>query len=399
MASAGETSALESQRPISIDGRQRFDWLQALRGVAALAVVITHARLEFRNTPLWETADRWLRSGESGVDLFFVISGFIMVYTTRNDPGGAASAVSFSIKRLARIWPAYAFVTILAAMLYYGLQLLSNPVSQSALLKSLLFIPVSYDNFYARQVLPQGWSLNYEMYFYFAFALSLLASRLRWVIFCALFFLTLIVVPALSNAPSLVDPFLAFAGRNYAFDYMAVIANPMIWEFLGGALAGLAFDSKFRFGSAILGWVAIAIAALVCLAVLTHPTFSHGPFQWGSCFILLVFAVSIASKDVKLNIHPILVGLGNMSYTLYLVHLLVMDLATQLLTLNGFDRLDHPFVYVAIVVALSLVAAALSYRFLEQTLSQDFKVLLLKLPQLLGRRRSLRAAPAYPPDA
>jgi exopolysaccharide production protein ExoZ len=399
MASVSAVTVLESQRPANDDGRQRFAWLQALRGVAALAVVITHARLEFQNTPLWETVDRWLRSGEAGVDLFFVISGFIMVYTTRNDRGGLVSAVSFSIKRLARVWPAYAFVTIVAGTLYYGLQLLWDSTSQSELLKSLLFIPVSYDSLYARQVLTQGWSLNFEMYFYVAFAFCLLASRLRWAIFCSLFVVTLLALPALFGAPSLLDPRLAFAARPYPFAYMAVIANPMIWEFFGGALAGLAFVSRLRFGSPVLGWIAILGAALLCVIVLAHPTYSHGPAQWGSCFIVLVFVVSIASKDVNLKIHPVLVGLGDMSYTLYLIHLIVMDITTQILTLNGFDKLLHPFAYVAIVVSLSVVAAALSYRFLEHALSRDFNALLLRLPQMLRRRNAWRPAPAYPPDA
>jgi exopolysaccharide production protein ExoZ len=399
MAKVSAVSALQSPEPASPEGGHKFAWLQALRGVAALAVVITHARLQFQNTSLWEPADRWLRSGEAGVDLFFVISGFIMVYTTRNDRGGLASAISFCVKRLARVWPAYAFVTVLAALLYYGLQLVWDPAAQSTLIKSLAFAPASYDALYARQILPQGWSLNYEMYFYGAFAVCLSAGRLRWAVFCALFALTLLVAPALWSAPSLIDPRLAFARQPYPFAYMAIVTNPMIWEFVGGALAGFVFVSTWRIGSALLAWLAIVAAAAFCIVVLAHPTFSHGPAQWGSCFVVLVLVLSIASKDVRLKIPPVLVGLGDMSYTLYLVHLIVIDLTTQILTLSGFDKLIHPFAYVAIVVCLSLAAAAASYRFLEHTLSQDFKAMVLRLPALVGRQSDWRAATVHRPEA
>ncbi len=87
----------------------------ALRGLAALAVVATHARFEFQNTALWPIVDPWLRPGESGVDLFFVISGFIMAHTTRGAGGGPPAAASFAIRRIARVWPAYIVATLLRA--------------------------------------------------------------------------------------------------------------------------------------------------------------------------------------------------------------------------------------------------------------------------------------------
>ncbi|RLM48911.1 acyltransferase, partial [Halobellus sp. Atlit-31R] len=94
------------------DTRPKFAWIHALRGIAVLLVVLTHARYFFLDTPTWQLAEQWLRPGAMGVDLFFVISGFIMVYTTRHAAGTRGEAVDFLVRRFARILPLYALVTV-----------------------------------------------------------------------------------------------------------------------------------------------------------------------------------------------------------------------------------------------------------------------------------------------
>ena len=401
-ALASGSSGDESDRsprtlhPLAIDERRRLDWLQAMRGVAALAVVMTHARFQLQNTPMWGAADRWLGPAESGVDLFFVISGFVMVYTTRNDPGGLRSAKSFAIKRLSRVWPAYAVITIVAALLNHGASLFSDTTYQCDILKSLFFIPTSYGQLYGRPILVQGWTLNFEMYFYLVMAVCLTARRLRWAAFCFWFFVTLLVAPILSSAPSLTSPFVASASDHYPLRYMAVITNPIIWEFVGGAFAGLAFSTRLRFGSPVLAWAALIAAASIGLCFVFYPNYSHGPTQWGACYLLVVLTTSIASKDINLNIPRIFVTLGNISYTLYLIHLLAIDELTQLLRTYGLERQTHTLQYTAFAVVLSIVLATICHRFLENTLADDFKRLLQRLLDAPRRRTASEGGAGMP---
>jgi exopolysaccharide production protein ExoZ len=396
-AALGDPGPRASLR-VAPDQSRRFDWLQALRGVAALAVVLTHVRIEFRGTPLWESADAWLRGGESGVDLFFVISGFIMVQTIRNDRGGWPSAKSFMIKRLARVWPAYALVTLVVGMLTYGAGLFFNADNLQVLIRSMIFVPVSYQRLFQNQIVIQGWTLNFEMYFYLVLAICLAAGRLRWAMFFSWFIFSLIVVPLLSQSPSLTDPALVFSDNWAPFSYLKILANPIIWEFVGGACAGLAYNTSLRFGSASLSWTAVIAAAAICAGCVVNPDYSHGPTQWGWGFLVLVATLAIASKDIALNPPRVFVRLGDMSYTLYLTHVAVITFASQFLASRSFDKLAHPLAYGLVVTVLSIAVAALSYRFFERTLSDDFKALLLLALDGPRVRSNRRAAAAYPPD-
>ena len=87
-AERGDCGSMQQKSPLS---QRRLDWIQALRGVAALSVVLTHTRRIFLDTPMWDQADKIFFPFATGVDLFFVISGFIMVYTTFGQRGPKAS--------------------------------------------------------------------------------------------------------------------------------------------------------------------------------------------------------------------------------------------------------------------------------------------------------------------
>ena len=109
--------------------------------------------------------------GAAGVDIFFVVSGFIMVVTTmKRDmaPG------EFLLHRIARIVPVYWVVTILLfAIVMYGFKPVGIMRMQPDwLAKSLLFIPFDRDG-RVEPIISVGWTLNYEMFFYLLFALGL----------------------------------------------------------------------------------------------------------------------------------------------------------------------------------------------------------------------------------
>src|SRR5258708_26611358 len=142
--------------------------VQYLRGIAAMLVVLHH--LYFDNTQL----------GPFGVKIFFVISGFVMWFTTA---GVNVSPLSFWRRRLVRIVPLYWF--FLSLLVGIGLSpphyLKSTEITPGTVVKSFLFIP----HFHAVQkviapILIPGWSLNYEMFFYFIFGIALLIESLAF---------------------------------------------------------------------------------------------------------------------------------------------------------------------------------------------------------------------------
>lgn len=131
---------------------ERLAGIQALRFGAALMVVGAHLIPGFENI------------GRHGVDVFFVISGFIMVYTSEALFGQVGAPRRFLLNRLTRIVPLYWLMTLLTASI-------QHPTAAHTAM-SLLFVPVD-----GLPVLSVGWSLNIEMFFYLAFSMALLVAR------------------------------------------------------------------------------------------------------------------------------------------------------------------------------------------------------------------------------
>jgi len=157
----------------------RLDTLQYLRAFAALAVVYSHTAMQVESY-----APALPQLGSFGVDIFFVISGFIMVYIARpND-----TPVRFLVNRIRRVVPLYWFFTLLLAVILLIAPYLFNSAALDGptLLQSLFFWPAFSlaSPSHVWPLLAPGWSLNYEMFFYVLFALSLwlpMAVRLPFI--------------------------------------------------------------------------------------------------------------------------------------------------------------------------------------------------------------------------
>ena len=228
----------------------RLHALQYLRALAALAVVYSHAALQVEGyLPLLPQV------GGFGVDVFFVISGFIMVWIAKPEdtPG------RFVVNRVRRVVPLYWFFTLLMA----GLLLLAPSVFKSAtfdigeLVLSLAFVPfesTSYPGWLYPIVAP-GWSLNYEMYFYALFAASL-ALAPRWRVAGAIALLALVFVALRLIAPD------SIAARFYASD--------VVFEFVFGMLLAVAWRRGLRLSPAT-GAALIVVGTLLLFVHLPLP--------------------------------------------------------------------------------------------------------------------------------
>jgi exopolysaccharide production protein ExoZ len=155
-----------------------FASIQILRAVAALAITVHHAMHEadLAARKSGGTFDWQFRLPlEAGVDLFFVISGFVMVHASRHMFGTPTSIMPFLRRRLARIAPIYWLTTLLFLMLSYsGLSPATRPFpTADEIAATFLFIPYARPDGYIQPVYGLGWTLNYEMFFYLLFALLL----------------------------------------------------------------------------------------------------------------------------------------------------------------------------------------------------------------------------------
>src|SRR5260370_18583400 len=151
--------------------------IQALRVIAALVVCWAHA---INAVPAEVAAEFPTLYGPFGVDLFFVISGFVMVYSSEGLFGKAGAPIKFFARRLARIVPPYWAAT--AILVWFVVPYAST----KAVLGSLFFAPhVPSES----PLLFVGWTLIFEMFFYAVFAIALLAKRRLAIVACASVFL------------------------------------------------------------------------------------------------------------------------------------------------------------------------------------------------------------------
>ena len=138
----------------------RIEMIQIYRAIAALTVIIYH--YSWFAFPLGQT---FFRRGYLGVDVFFMVSGFLAWTTTRQLPPGWRSSIAYFLRRGFRIIPAYALITSGYAVFFYYYS--PQPGLGLNTLKSLLFIPLNGGGSpsYGFPLLDNGWTLNYEFFF------------------------------------------------------------------------------------------------------------------------------------------------------------------------------------------------------------------------------------------
>ncbi|MCB2251783.1 acyltransferase [Pseudomonas chlororaphis] len=351
----------------------KLDWVQALRGIAAMLVVLCHAREYLAGSPNYPLIESIFLPGAMGVDLFFIISGFIMVYSTRNSAGTLEDVKDFAIKRFSRIWPTYTVATILWVFIAdAGISYFSSTDNLIVFLKSIFFIPVKdMAPLYFAPIIPLGWTLNFEMYFYAVFGVSLLFKRFRLIAMITWIGLTVVCLPMLTR----VFSFSPFTFYTFAPNYLNLMANPIILEFVAGALIGHMY---------LTDWIAIknkAIAfnslALSIGAVIWYnysgPAYLHGITNWGAPLILVVLVLAIVSKTFHIQTPAALTWLGKISFSLYLTHFMTRAVMDYSVAYLGFGQFMHTWGYVVLSVISCISMAAVSQYLLEQKLSDAFK--------------------------
>lgn len=222
--------------------------IQALRGLAAILVVITHVTLALHERvdpliPVWD-------AGSFGVWLFFVISGFVMTTSTQGKRGLHA-AIYFFKRRIQRIVPIYWITTALKILAVYiaPAATISSALDFNHIVASFFFIPSINIEGEIKPILPVGWTLNFEMFFYLIFGTSLIFSRPAALAFVALIIFAI--------ASYIEDPSWSVPIRYYSSHLVLLFAWGMI---LGKAhLAGYRL-TKLTSSLAIMGAILIFVA-------------------------------------------------------------------------------------------------------------------------------------------
>ncbi len=335
-----------------------FISLQYVRGIAALLVVYFHAVIQLNNSG--RASVDLLLLGESGVDLFFVLSGFVMWITTYNKN---ISPFDFFKKRLLRVAPIYWLLTIISATIALVVpHLLKSTVFDiEHLIYSLLFIPhlnpASNGDITSPVIIP-GWTLNFEMFFYLVFALCLfikpLISR----------FLTVTLVMLLFFLMSFI-----YKGSNVVFGFYF---NAIIIEFLFGVLLGGLLTNHVAV-STVSRLLSLTLLVFSSLLLLFNDAFSSFPrfIALGLPAFIVIYACVLYENNYYVPRVEILKFMGDASYSIYLTHIFVIAGSRVLFSKVGIT-LDsiNPFFYVLFCIVFSALVGGAFYLMIEKKLSK-----------------------------
>lgn len=296
-------------------GGETLETIQILRAAAVIAVVVSHtmhelARLLEGNVVAFNEK---AFPGDFGVDLFFVISGFIMVYVSREAFAQPGAVASFIKRRLIRIVPLYWLMTtaMIAVIVILPDNVHTATRDPMQWISSYLFIPHErMTDGLMRPVLGLGWSLEYEMFFYCLFALGLLLPMRRGLVLTGAL-IVLVWTAGLLWAQA--SPVLYFLSR------------PVIFEFAAGLVLGCCYLAGARLSPVLaLTFVTAGIAILFADPAFDAGVEAERHVLYGFPAVLMVAGATMFRGVGEYRAGRLWLSAGDASYSTYLVHPFVL---------------------------------------------------------------------------
>lgn len=328
-----------------------------LRGIAALLVVSYHNKTSgYEGLDKQNIFEYLFKGGAFGVDLFFIISGFIIAYSTQESTKN--NLLSFNLKRLFRIYP----ILLVALTLYIFI----NPVySPEEILRSYFFINRDYSKsapFFGYNVLFPAWSLSYEVYFYFIFASAMGICHRYRILLASLF----LIIPPLAlqfyfNSEISLNGNMQL--QNVKFSALSFFASPMMFEFVVGMVIFCMMNSFKNIKHSKLISSTLLFSFLICYFTTFH--FSVGLNGFGAWAILLIVSALIFEKNYGFKGNIILKFLGDISYSLYLAHAIVMQAFIKYHNYIPFYEKNSPLKFLVILFT-SIFAAWILHIIIEK---------------------------------
>lgn len=333
--------------------------IQVLRGIASLLVVFFHATENYRLNLNKEFIGGFFSFGGAGVDLFFVLSGFIITYTSKNLVNERSNYLYFLKRRVIRIFPVY-WIIIAGFLLI------------QAILPSLYKTHFDYNlkNFLSTFFLLPGhfmvngvsWTLTNELFFYAIFTIGFFIQKRQW-----LFILTM------TYCLSIIAVYLLGEHKSITNEWGNLVFFPMNIEFFFGVgIAIIVKKMPFRF--------ALPVAVLGTLLFLLSGILENGGYRifdhafnrviyYGIPSALLITGLTRYELENKF-IQPsaLLLSLGDASYSLYLLHLPVMAASAKLLTRYAATGTVISHIMMLIMIAIVCVVSILFFRYIEKPL-------------------------------
>lgn len=328
--------------------------LQAGRAIAATLVVLFHlgGAISLEKYFGIQSFSIPFSFGDSGVEFFFVLSGFIIFHAHKSDLGRPKTIKSYIYKRVTRIYPAY----IIIFLGVYGLAIASPTLRNTVphdiglILQSIMLIPLDKElvGGTGAPVLIVAWTLQFEMMFYFAFALGIL-NRLAGVILISLYFIGLV-----------------FGFKVFGFPFSFIFSDYVLLFIMGMLVSHLTTYSSFLKSYAMaFSLIGLTVYTLTAAASITKSDLfgSYDTILYGFGCSFIVLALVIFEKQGVIFLKQKFVQLiGAASYVLYLIHFPLISILCKTAIFLGLRDLGLLGAFIAyLVIFCSCILAAIAF--------------------------------------
>jgi peptidoglycan/LPS O-acetylase OafA/YrhL len=335
---------------------KKLNLLQVYRGIAALLVVMVHITIKSVDNLNQVTFFNLFLGGWSGVDYFYVLSGFIMVYVHRSEIGKKDKLKSFLVKRGVRIYPIYWIVTLTALCLFLVIPGFAHTqnLSLGYVINSLLLIPQK-----DTAILEVAGTLTYELNFYLLFSLAIWLKPKHSVPILSAWLLVTILH---------YRKIVTFPHDNY---FLETVFGNMNLEFVFGCLAAY-IVIKYNNKIGKYRWILFGIANLgYILGMLA--TWGNIGFGRIHTFGLLAALLIIAATSIDLKDSPkipyLLIFLGDASYSIYLTHMPVITAITKIMQNANLGKYFDGFFAPALLAVFAVIFGCIFYSLIEKPLT------------------------------
>ena len=323
--------------------------IQIMRGIASILVVLLH--ISVKGGQYGNGALKGFTVGGSGVDLFFIISGYIMCFST---DGRQLNFSQFLLLRIRRIMPFYWLTTTVGLVIYlYDPKLVNSSGGETSIWASYVLFPNG-----KKFLNANGWTLSFEFFFYLVFAFFIGKGTDRAMRISSAILLILVGLG------------LFFMHNGFAVYF---ITNNLYIEFVFGMGCFYWFNRR---GALLGAGYGVALCLLGSLLLAAEQA-AHVPHQeewrgylWGIP-MLFVFAGLLGLEDmirrVSSVVRTLFLEIGNSSYSLYLVHPFV--LSGTAMCLKHFKMASDPIFFTFALLIPTVVAGHLAYLYIEKPLT------------------------------
>jgi exopolysaccharide production protein ExoZ len=336
-----------------------FFFMNVLRAYASVMVVLFHANSIAQSinpvgadthfaSPLW-----W----HSVIDLFFVMSGFLMVHMSRKLYGSWAGAAKFATKRLVRTPPLYWLYTLVTAAIFLILadSTRIGVITLDRIVASLFFFPIP-----GGPIILLGWTLNLEVFFYTIFGLTVRLPFPTGAFACSAILVALVAI-----------------GLTFNIDIYAlrIWTDPILLDFIWGIGLAVLFHSGVRLSQATRAALLVGSIAILAVVTLTHFDRLLAPFNllrpiiFGGSAALLVAAATLRERDGEFGMAGnFITQLSNAAYTVYLSHIISLKAVEVVYRHLGLADRFGPSLFMIVAVPVAVGLGYVAYLLIEKPL-------------------------------